>query len=106
MQFTSPLGARVATRLLWRSPRRAVSRVSRGIVATWAQVEMQLRRRLATNVRALRAERHLTLEAAAHQASMHWRHWQKIEAGEASITLRTLAKLAVALEREPTELLR
>ena len=37
---------------------------------------------------------------------MHWRHWQKIEAGEVGITLRTLAKLSVALGVEPFELLR
>jgi hypothetical protein len=28
---------------------------------------------------------------------MHWRHWQKIEAGELGVTLRTVARLIEAL---------
>jgi transcriptional regulator with XRE-family HTH domain len=75
-------------------------------VEGWIALEKRLRRRLASNVRALREERGLTLEAASADASMAWRHWQKIEAGEVAITLRTLAKLADALRVEPTDLLR
>jgi transcriptional regulator with XRE-family HTH domain len=57
-------------------------------------------------LRRIRHDRGLTLEEAAHQASLAWRHWQKIEAGEVGVTLRTLAKMADALNLEPTELLR
>lgn len=74
-------------------------------MSRWTQEETRLRRRLARNLLAIRAARGLTLEAAAHDASMHSRHWQKIEAGEASVTLRTLAKLAVGLGVTTTELL-
>ncbi len=37
---------------------------------------------------------------------MHWRHWQKVEAGEVGVTLRTVAKLAVALDVEASDLFR
>ena len=47
----------------------------------------------------------MTLEKAAEYGNMHWRHWQKIEAGEANTTLRTLARLASALEVDPSELI-
>jgi transcriptional regulator with XRE-family HTH domain len=47
----------------------------------------------------------LTLEEAAHRGDLHWRHWQKLEAGEVSPTLRTLARLAETLRVEPGDLL-
>jgi len=37
---------------------------------------------------------------------MHWRHIQKIEGAEVGVTLRTLARLAEALDVEPHELLK
>lgn len=55
--------------------------------------EKRLRRALASNVLSLRGSRGWTLEEAAHRTGVHWRHLQKIEAGEVGITLRTLAKL-------------
>jgi transcriptional regulator with XRE-family HTH domain len=64
-----------------------------------------VRRKLASNVRALRADRGLTLEQAAERAEMAWRHWQKVEAGEVNATLRTLARLAEALGTTAAELL-
>lgn len=64
-----------------------------------------LRRRLGFNVRALRTGLGLTLKRAAERAEMHWRHWQKVEAGETNITLFTLIRLAGALDREPADLL-
>jgi transcriptional regulator with XRE-family HTH domain len=48
-------------------------------------------------VRLLREEAGLTLEAAAHEAGLHWRHWQKVEAGEVNVTLASLVRLAGAL---------
>ncbi len=62
--------------------------------------------RLGHHARAARENAGLTLEEVAHRAGMHVRHWQKIEAGEVNATLRTLARVADALEVDPTRLLR
>jgi transcriptional regulator with XRE-family HTH domain len=59
--------------------------------------ERRFRQRLAANVRQLRTAQGMTVEEAAGRAGMHWRHLQKIEAGEVNATLRTLARLADAL---------
>ncbi len=67
--------------------------------------EHHLRVRVAANVRRLREAEKLTVEEAAHRAGIHWRHWQKVEAGETSATLRTVARISNALEVEPGELL-
>lgn len=75
-------------------------------MTAWEREEKRLRRRVAANVRALRVSRGLTLEAVAHDAGMNWRHWQKVEAGDHGVTLRTLAKLALALDVDPADLLR
>ena len=72
----------------------------------WGTHERRLRRTLARNVLDLRTKRGLTVEEVAHTASMHWRHWQKVEAAEVSPTLRTMVKLAISLGVEPAELLR
>ena len=61
---------------------------------------------LGVNVRALRTAALLTVQGAAKRAGMHWRHWQKIEAGEINATLFTLQRLAHALNVTPDELLR
>lgn len=68
--------------------------------------ENELRRRLAINARALRSQAGLTLKQASERAEMHWRHWQKIEAGHANATLATVVKLADALNVDPKDLLR
>ena len=65
-----------------------------------------LKNRLSLNVRSLRHASAQTLKQASGQAVMHWRHWQKIEAGEVNVTLQTLARLGAALETEPADLLR
>ncbi len=67
--------------------------------------ELLLRRWLARNVRRRREALKLTLAAAAERAGMDWRHWQKVEAGEVNVTLRTLARLAEALGLEEATLL-
>ncbi len=36
---------------------------------------------------------------------MNLRHWQKVEAGELNVTLRTLARLGCALETEAADLI-
>ena len=78
--------------LTWRMSRQAIT-------------ETIVRRRLGDNVRALRTRALLTAKKAAERAEMHWRHWQKIEAGEVNITLFTLVRVADALNVEPGHLL-
>lgn len=70
----------------------------------WEINELRLRKRLARNVRQLRQSRGLSMEDAA-QEIMSWRQWQRIESGDHSSTLRTVAKLADALDVDPVELL-
>jgi transcriptional regulator with XRE-family HTH domain len=74
-------------------------------VPRWVSIENSLRRTLARNVREAREGAALTLHTAAERAEIHWRHWQKVEAGEANATLNTVAKLAAALNVEPLSLL-
>jgi transcriptional regulator with XRE-family HTH domain len=76
------------------------------VVSHWAQREQHLRARLAVNVRALRETQGSTVEEIAHEAAIHWRHWQKVEAGEVGVTLRTLAKLSLSLGVDASYLLR
>jgi transcriptional regulator with XRE-family HTH domain len=68
--------------------------------------EAELCSRLGTNVRARRTAALLTLQNAARRASIHWRHWQKIEAGQINATLVTLKRVAHALDVAPADLLR
>jgi transcriptional regulator with XRE-family HTH domain len=70
-----------------------------------AITETIVRRRLGDNVRALRTAALLTVKKAAERAQMHWRHWQKIEAGHTNLTLFTLVRVADALNAEPGHLL-
>ena len=67
--------------------------------------EHRLRRRIATNVRRLREEQKLAVIKAAESVGLHWRLWQKVEAGETNATLATLVKIADALDVDPRELL-
>lgn len=67
--------------------------------------EHRLRRRIATNVRRLREEHKLSAIAAAESVGVHWRLWQKIEAGDTNITLWTLVRVADALDVDPRDLL-
>jgi transcriptional regulator with XRE-family HTH domain len=68
--------------------------------------EVLLQRRVASRVRHLRLARGLTQEALAARAGIAVRHVQKIEAGEINTTLRTIARLALALEVDPSEIFR
>ena len=64
-----------------------------------------LKQRIANKVRELRKKLGLTLKTAAARAEMHWRHWQKVEAAEVSVTLPTLVRLSDALNVDPLELI-
>jgi transcriptional regulator with XRE-family HTH domain len=68
--------------------------------------ESALRDRLRFNLRALRQARGLTVQSAAALAKVHWRHWQKIEAGEINVGLQTLQRLAQAMKVDAADLLR
>ena len=59
--------------------------------------EEELRRRLAANVRALRAKAEVSAREAAQRAEIPLRQWQRVEAGEVNATLKTLARIAYAL---------
>jgi transcriptional regulator with XRE-family HTH domain len=61
--------------------------------------------RLQRNVRHLREEMKLTVYEAAQRAGIHWRHWQKVEAGESNATLDTIVRIANGLEIDVDELL-
>lgn len=67
--------------------------------------EARLRRRIASNVRRLRAEQEISAVDASESVGLHWRLWQKVEAGENNITIRTLTRIATALDVDPRELL-
>jgi transcriptional regulator with XRE-family HTH domain len=71
-----------------------------------AITEEIIRHRLSINVRTLRNSATLTLKKSSERAEMHWRHWQKIEAGQVNITLQTLVRLAEVLGTDPSDLLR
>jgi predicted transcriptional regulator len=60
---------------------------------------------LSANVYRLRCSAELTQQAAAERAGIHWRHWQKIEAGEVNPTLSSLVKIANALRVDVAALL-
>jgi DNA-binding XRE family transcriptional regulator len=63
-----------------------------------------LRTRLRMKVRELRCAAKLTLRAAAEKSEVHWRHWQKIEAGEVNVTMQTMVRIARALQVDVPEL--
>jgi len=69
------------------------------------EVEAELRRRLAANVRRLRKKKSFTLKQAGERAELHWRLWQKIEAAQTNATMFTVVRLANALDADPKELL-
>jgi transcriptional regulator with XRE-family HTH domain len=66
--------------------------------------EKILRQRLRVRVRTLREAAGLTLKVAAERSEMHWRHWQKLEAGELNVTMATLVRVARALRVDVPEL--
>jgi len=70
-----------------------------------AVTEEILRNRLRENVRTRRNAAALTLKKASERAEMHWRHWQKIEAGQVNLTVQTLVRIASVLGVDPAELL-
>jgi transcriptional regulator with XRE-family HTH domain len=64
-----------------------------------------LRRRMSSNLARLRAAQGLTQTGLADMTGLHFRHVQKIEAGESNVTLLTMARLASGLGVDPRELI-
>ena len=58
------------------------------------------------NIRRLRYAAGLTLQQAARRGGMGLRRWQKAEAGETNLTLKTISKLCARLGVDPVELFR
>lgn len=69
------------------------------------KITADLQKLVGVNLRVLREERRLSQEQLAYIAGLATRHLQKIEAGQINVTLRTLARIGVALEIEPEILL-
>lgn len=69
------------------------------------QTLLELQMNLSSNIRRLRKVRRLTQEGLALRARVAVRHVQKLEAGQVNITLKTLLRLAVALDVAPDQLL-
>jgi transcriptional regulator with XRE-family HTH domain len=67
--------------------------------------ERRLRQRLAVNVSRLRRQRGLTIQDASEHVGVHWRLWQKVEAGDTNATIQTLIRVAEALGVDPRDLL-
>ena len=55
-------------------------------------------------MRVLRDAAGLSVMEAATRAGVNWRHWQKIESAEHSVTMRTLAHLSNGLGVDPSVL--
>lgn len=64
-----------------------------------------LANRIGKNIKRIRKERELTQEQAAEKAQdISWRYWQYIESGKRNYSLKTLVRIAKALEVDPSEL--
>jgi transcriptional regulator with XRE-family HTH domain len=68
------------------------------------KIYQDLRRRVSLNLSRLRAAQRLTLMQLGEAAGLHFRHLQKIEAGDTNVTLNTIARLASGLGVDPWEL--
>ena len=67
--------------------------------------EKRLRRRIAENVRRLRDQQEISATDISEEIGLHPRVWQRIENGETNITIRTLVRIAAALDVDPRDLL-
>lgn len=69
-------------------------------------MEGDLQRTVGANLRRYRQERGLSQEAFADLVGVHRTYMGGLERGERNLTLRSLERLAAAIEMEPLELLR
>src|SRR5262249_10581535 len=69
------------------------------------KVYQDLRRRVAKSLARLRIAQGLSQMGLSDLTGLHWRHLQKIEAGDSNVTLITMARLASGLGVDPRELI-
>lgn len=67
---------------------------------------VDLRQRVASNVKRLRLRAGLSQEELARRCGVHRTYLGAVERGERNITLQVLAKIAGALTVDPVELIR
>lgn len=63
-------------------------------------------KRLGLRLRKLRSQRGLTLEKTEEHGVKSWKHLQRIEAGEANITMMTLLELSKIYGVHPSDVLK
>ena len=63
-------------------------------------------KRLGLRLRELRNKRSLTLEETEERGVKSWKHLQRIEAGEANITMETLLLLSLIYRVHPSDVLK
>lgn len=63
-------------------------------------------KKLGLRLRELRNKRGLTLEDTEEHGVKSWKHLQRIEAGEANITMATLLQLAKIYRVDPSDVLK
>jgi DNA-binding XRE family transcriptional regulator len=108
LKKSSPLAQRAKRRKctsLGSTP--ALHDVDAGMAAPGAltqAAEQTLRERLRVNLRAARRAAGMSQKVAAQRGGIHWRHWQKIEAGEVNVSLQTVAAMTVALQLDVSAL--
>jgi transcriptional regulator with XRE-family HTH domain len=64
----------------------------------------RVQRTLGVNMKRIRVALGLTQGEAGQRGGLHWRHWQKIEAGQVNVTIATLVGISAALETTLSEL--
>jgi len=58
----------------------------------------RVQREIGRRVRAARLRAGMTQEAAAGEAGIDYKRWQRIETGEVNCTIRSLVRIAAALD--------
>lgn len=64
-----------------------------------------LRKRVSNNIKQLRAKRGFTQEEAAERSNVHYKYYQRVEAGDVNLTLDSIEKIAKAFGVMPKKLL-
>lgn len=67
---------------------------------------MELAKKFGRNVRRVRHDRQLSLEALAHEVELSYSYLGEIERGRRNPSLLVVERLAAALRTDPVELLR
>lgn len=73
---------------------------------TFTRTEKAYFKKLGLRLRELRNKRGLTLEDTEEHGVKSWKHLQRIEAGEANITMATLLQLSKIYRVDPSDVLK